>query len=77
MPIQIMIWSLSMTSNDTNYNECNAERLTVFFVFFRNHSGDFIMINPNRLGSRFCVNETSQFSERNSAQMQAVMKQKR
>ena len=30
-----------------------------------------------RLGSRFCVNETSQFSERNSAQIQAAMKQKR
>ena len=34
--------------------------------------------NPlyNRLGSRFWVNETSQFSERYSDQMQAAMKQK-
>ena len=29
-----------------------------------------------RLGSRFCVNETSQMSERYSAQMHAAMKQK-
>ena len=30
----------------------------------------------NRLGSRFCVNETSQFLERNNVQMQAATKQK-
>ena len=28
----------------------------------------------NRLGSRFCVNETSQISERYSVQMKATMK---
>ena len=37
---------------------------------------EFYEPSPNRLGSRFWVNKTSQISKRYSDQMQAVMKQK-
>ena len=40
-------------------------------------NGPISSYNFYRLGSRFCVNETSQISERCSVQMKAAMRQKR
>ena len=41
------------------------------------HYWKYLIGSPYRLGSKFCVNKTSQFSKRYSAQMEAAMKDKR